>query len=154
MQAEKIETAYLPFADTLCEGGFNDPDHGWGAAQIGAHIAMSNELFSELADRVRAGEVPDFDNSPTQSEAELAAYAAKFDSLPGLADAVLSSGARAAAAYAAMSADQRAVKLPTLIWHEGQVARDEPSAIGDLLAGNADFHLDMHLAQLRALRPE
>lgn len=154
MQAEKIETAYQPFADTLREGGFTDPDHGWGAAQIAAHIGMSNELFSELADRVRAGEVPDFDNSPTQSQAELDAYAAKFDGLSGLADAVLNSGARASAAYAALSEDQREVKLPTIIWHEGQIARDEPSAIGDLLTGNADFHLDMHLAQLRALRTE
>jgi hypothetical protein len=154
MQAENIEAAYQPFAQVLREGGFTEPDAGWGAAQIASHIALSNEVFSELADQVRAGQVPAFDNTPTWADAELAAYAAKFDGLPGLADAVLSSGARAAAAYAAMSDDQRAVKLPTTIWHEGQIVQDEPAAIGDLLVGNADFHLNMHLAQLRALRPE
>jgi hypothetical protein len=154
MQAENIEAAYQPFAQTLREGGFAEPAEGWGASQIASHIGLSNELFSELAGRVRAGEVPAFDNTPTWADAELAAYAARFDGLPGLADAVLSSGARAAAAYAAMSDDERAVKLPTTIWHEGQVVQDEPAAIGDLLAGNADFHLNMHHAQLRALRPE
>ncbi len=153
MHADQIEAAYQPFAAVLREGGFAEPEQGWGASQIAAHIGLTNELFSELADRVRAGEVPAFDNTPTWADAELAGYAAQFDGLAGLADAVLSSGARAAAAYAAMSEDQRAVKLPTTIWHEGQIVQDEPTAIGDLLAGNADFHLNMHLAQLRALRP-
>jgi hypothetical protein len=154
MQDESFAAAYEPFAQELREGGFSQPDEGWGAAQIASHIALSNELFSELADRVRAGEVPEYDNTPTAGDSYLAAYAAKFAGLPELADAVLSSGALAAAAYLAMSEDQRAVKLPTTIWHEGQIVQDEPMAIGDLLTGNADFHLGMHLAQLRALRPE
>jgi hypothetical protein len=152
MQAEEIKAAFEPFAQTLREGGFPESDDGWGAREIAAHIAITNELYSELADRVRAGEVPAFDNRPTAGEAELAAYAAKFASLSELADAVLSSGAQTAEAYAALSEDQRAVKLPIMIWHEGQVMVDEPTAIGDLLVNNADFHVGVHLGQLNALR--
>src|SRR5580698_7910547 len=136
MLAEEIKAAFEPFAQALREGGFPESDDGWGPKEIGSHIAITNELYSELAERVRAGEVPAFDNRLTAVEAELAAYAAKFASLSELADAVLSTGARTAEAYAALSEDQRAVKLPIEIWHEGQVMVEEPTAIGDLLINN------------------
>ncbi len=40
------------------------------------------------------------------------------------------------------------------IWHEGQIVRASPMSIGELILGNGDFHLAMHLEQLHALLPE
>lgn len=43
--------------------------------------------------------------------------------------------------------------MPTRMVDSGTVVRDEPIPIGKLIEGNATFHLDNHLEQLRALRP-
>jgi hypothetical protein len=39
------------------------------------------------------------------------------------------------------------------LWHEGQIVRDSPTPLGDLIVGNGDFHLAMHYEQLQALQP-
>ena len=52
MESTPVHAAYLPFAQTLRTGGFIEPASGWNASQVGAHVAMSNEIFSELADRI------------------------------------------------------------------------------------------------------
>ena len=44
--------------------------------------------------------------------------------------------------------------MPTRIWHEGQIVRDSPMPIGELILGNGDFHLAMHMEQLKALLPD
>jgi hypothetical protein len=38
------------------------------------------------------------------------------------------------------------------IWHEGQIVRDGPMTIGELIVGNGEFHLAMHHKQLEDLR--
>ena len=43
--------------------------------------------------------------------------------------------------------------MPTRIWHERQIVRDSPMSIGELIIGNGDFRLAMHLEQLRAMLP-
>jgi hypothetical protein len=42
MGAKQIEAAYVPFARTLRGGGFSEPDVGWNASQIGAHISLAH----------------------------------------------------------------------------------------------------------------
>jgi DinB superfamily len=154
MESSSVEAAYGPFAKTLREGHFSEPAEGWNARQVGAHISMSNEMFSELADRIHGGDDASFDNAAVSDPASLLAYADRHGDLAGLADAVEESAARLAAAYDRLSADERDRPVPTRIWHEGQIVRDSPMSIAELILGNGDFHLAMHMEQLKALVPE
>jgi hypothetical protein len=45
VEPAETEIAYAPFADALRTGTFRDPESGWDADQIGAHIAMNNDLL-------------------------------------------------------------------------------------------------------------
>ncbi|HKR71304.1 MAG TPA: hypothetical protein VJT16_20905, partial [Streptosporangiaceae bacterium] len=86
--------------------------------------------------------------------ASLLAYADQHGDLSGLADAVEASATRLAVAYDQLSADERDRPVPTRIWHEGQIVRDSPMSIAELILGNGEFHLDMHMEQLSALLPQ
>jgi Mycothiol maleylpyruvate isomerase N-terminal domain len=154
MEAPPVQASYLPFAQTLRAGGFSEPAEGWNAAQVGAHISMSNELFSELADQIRAGGQPSFDNAAVSDPAALTAHAEAHGGLDGLADAIEASAARLERAYGSLSPEERDRPVPTRIWHEGQIVRDSPMSIGELILGNGDFHLAMHMEQLQALLPD
>jgi hypothetical protein len=153
MQASPIQAAYLPFAELLQAGGFTDPDTGWTAGQVGAHVSLSNEIFSDLAERMHKGEDVSFHNSPVQDDAGLLAYAAEQGDLAGLAEAIRTSAGRLAQAYGNLTGEERARPIPVTMWHEGQIARDQPMPLGELILGNGDYHLAMHLGQLQALRP-
>jgi hypothetical protein len=154
MEAPPVQTAYLPFAQTLRAGGFSEPTEGWNAGQVGAHISMSNDLFSELADQIHAGGEPSFDNAAVSDPATLLAHAEGHGGLDGLANAIEASAARLERAYGRLSAEERDRPVPTRIWHEGQIVRDSPMPIGELILGNGDFHLAMHMEQLQALLPD
>lgn len=153
MGSSPVQAAYGPFAQTLREGQFSEPADGWNARQVGAHISMSNDLFSELAERIHGGEDASFDNAAVSDPASLLAYAEGHGDLAGLADAIEASAARLAEAYDRLSEDERDRPVPTRIWHEGQIVRDSPMSIGELILGNGDFHLAMHMDQLQALLP-
>ncbi|HEY1324407.1 MAG TPA: hypothetical protein VGF32_29380 [Streptosporangiaceae bacterium] len=153
MGTSSIEAAYQPFADTLQGGGFTEPDSGWNASQVGAHIALSNELFSDLAERMHRGDEVSFNNSGVVDSEALLAYATGLGGLTGLAGAVRTSAARLARAYDSLSPEERARPIPMTLWHEGQIVRDSPTPLGDLIVGNGDFHLAMHYEQLQALQP-
>lgn len=152
MQTSPVQAAYLPFADSLQAGGFTDPETGWTAAQVGAHVSLSNEIFSDLAERMHRGEGVSFDNSPVQDDAGLLAYAEEQGDLAGLAEAVRTSAARLARAYGNLTEEERARPIPVTMWHEGQIARDQPMPLGELILGHGDYHLAMHQQQLQALR--
>jgi hypothetical protein len=155
MTAAEIEAAYAPFAAALRAGGFSEPDTGWNAGQIGAHIALNSELLSEIAARLQAGHPAAYDNAPVVDDDGLAAYASERGGLPGLADQVQACAARLARAYEALTEQELARPIPAVILHDGQVVRDSPMPLGDLIIGNGDFHLNMHFEQLRALqRPQ
>jgi hypothetical protein len=149
--AEQIRAAYVPFAETLRAGGFTEPDAGWNASQIGAHISMNCELLSDLADRLHSGEDISYDNSPVVADADLLAWARGVGDLGDLADAVQVSAGRLARSYENLTAQERARPIPAVVWHEGQIAIDSPAPLGELIIGNGEFHLAMHYEQLRAL---
>lgn len=151
MGDQQIEAAYVPFAQALRSGGFSEPETGWNAGQIGAHISMNCELLSDLADRLHRGEDIGYDNSPVADDASLLAWARERGGLGGLADAVQASAARLARSYDSLTDEQRARPIPAVIWHDGQIARDSPIPLGELIIGNGEFHLAMHYEQLRAL---
>jgi hypothetical protein len=154
MQSSPILSSYLPFAQTLRAGGFAEPDAGWNASQIGAHISLSNEQFSDLADRLRNGENVSYDNSEASDPDRLLRYASGRGDLVGLADAIEASAARLSDAYDRLTPEERKCPIPATIRHEGEVVRDSPMAIGDLIVGNGDFHLAMHHKQLQDLRKD
>lgn len=154
MESSPVHAAYLPFAQTLRDGGFSEPAQGWNARQVGAHISMSNDLFSELADQIHAGGEASFDNAAVSDPEGLLSYATGHGDLAGLADAIEASALRLEKAYDQLSVQERERPVPTRIWHEGQIVRDSDMSIGELILGNGDFHLAMHLEQLRALLPE
>jgi DinB family protein len=152
VESSSIRAAYLPFARTLRKGGFAEPAAGWNAGQIAAHISLSNEQFSELADRLRDGEDVRFDNTDVSDPERLLGYVAEHGELAGLADAIEASAGRLSDAYERLTPAQRERPIPVRIWHEGQIARDSPMAIGELILGNGDYHLAMHHKQLQDLR--
>jgi putative acetyltransferase len=151
MDAGSIEGAYAPFVAELRRGGFAVPVEGWAAEMVAAHVAHNNELIAAAAESVATGGRPEYRNAV--GDDELASYAAAAGGLPGLADAVESSAARLAAAWTALDGEAGEYPMPVLIVDSGQVVRDGPIPVRAFIEGNASFHLEMHLEQLRALRP-
>jgi hypothetical protein len=82
----------------------------------------------------------------------LRAYSDELGGTLGLADAVETSARRLSAAKASLDETTASYLLPAVIRDGGEIVRDGPIPIGTLIEGNASFHLDMHLEQLRALR--
>ena len=91
-----------------------------------------------LADRLRDGEDISFDNSEVSDPARLLDYAGRFGDLAGLADALRASAARLGEAYERLTPQELAREIPVRIWHEGQIMRDSPMPIGELIAVLAD----------------
>jgi uncharacterized protein YciI len=146
-----LDARYAPFAATLLAGGFGPPPDGeWPAELIAAHVIRNNDLIAETAERVAAGEDVSYDNAAVIDDDSLASYAAQAGGLAGLAREVERSAARLDRARQALG-DRAGTLVPALISDHGQVVRDEPIPIGAFIEGNASFHLDLHLEQLKAL---
>jgi uncharacterized protein YciI len=152
MSLDSLDTAYAPFAASLLAGGFGPPPEGeWAAELIAAHIARNNDLIAEAAEKVIAAAEPvTYDNAPAVDDAELARYAAGAGGLPGLAREVERSAARLARAGEALG-ERASTEVHVVIRDGGKVVRDGPIPIGAFIEGNAGFHLDAHVGQLRSL---
>ena len=147
---------YERFAALLRAGGFGPPEPGhWDAGRIAAHVALNNLGFIACARAVHAGEEGvAYDNVSTVDLANLDAYVVRAGGADGLADLVVETAQAQLAAYEVLSEAQRAREIPVTIHHDGAVVMDRvPRALGTMIEGNAGFHLQAHLEQLRALRP-
>jgi len=153
MDLGTLESAYEPFLATLREGGFQAPAEGWPAELVAAHVARNNELIAEVAEKIVAGEQPTYDNRTAVDDAELRAFSDAVGGIAGLAEAVEASARRQARAWSALADNTAGYMLPVVIVDGGRVMRDDPVPIRSFIEGNASFHLDMHLEQLRALQP-
>jgi hypothetical protein len=153
MDHDTIESAYAPFVAVLREGGFSEPTEGWPAELVAAHVTRNNDLIAEMAERIAAGEQPEYDNLVAVNDAALRAYSDDVGGIPGLADAIETSARRLAAARVALDEVTADYMLPVIIRDGGDIVRDGPIPIGSFIEGNASFHLDLHFEQLRALRP-
>jgi len=151
--AGQIEAAYAPFVASLRYGGHLAPQVGWSAELIAAHVAANNDRIAEAAERIVAGETPDYDNAAAVDEKVLVGLVEKAGGLLGLADEVERSAARLAAARARLTDEQSGTEIHVVIHSDGEIVADRPIAIGAFIAGNAGFHLDSHREQLRALEP-
>jgi uncharacterized protein YciI len=153
MTSDSLEAAYAPFVASLLAGGFSEPaGGGWSAELIAAHIASNNDLIAQAAEQVAAGADVRYDNAESVDEARLASYALSAGGLAGLAGEVERSAARLAAAGQALG-DKAGTLVPVIIRDNGQIVQDGPIPIGAFVEGNASFHLDLHLRQLKELEP-
>jgi hypothetical protein len=153
MDDDTIESAYAPFVAVLREGGFSEPAEGWPAELVAAHVACNNDYIAEMAERIAAGEEPHYDNALAVDDALLRAYSDEVGGIPGLANAIETSARRLAAARASLDETTASYMLPAIIRDGGDIVNDGPIPIGRFIEGNASFHLDLHLEQLKALRP-
>jgi len=153
MDEYTIRSAYAAFAAALRETRFAVPAEGWPAELVAAHVCRNNDLISEAAERIVAGEQPSYDNSAAVHDDSLRSYADSAGGLAGLADAVETSARRLAKAWAALDGETENHLLPAVILDSGTVVVDEPMPIRKLIEGNASFHLDLHLRQLKGLQP-
>ena len=148
---------YERFAALLLAGGFGPPDPGhWDAPRIAAHVALNNLGFAAAARAVAAGE-PDvaYDNVTTVDAANLDAFVAGTGAVADLAERVVVTAHDQLAAYSALTDAQRAREIPVTIHHDGAMVMDRvPRSLGSMVEGNAGFHLQAHLEQLLALRPD
>jgi uncharacterized protein YciI len=154
MTPDTLTAAYAPFVASLRAGGFRPPLPGtWPAELIAAHVASNNDLIALAAEKVAAGaDGVAYDNAGTVDEAVLARYAESAGGLPGLAAEIERSAERLAAAGAALG-DRAGTLVPVIIRDNGQIVQDGPIPIGAFVEGNATFHLDLHLEQLKELEP-
>ena len=83
MEPDAIESAYVPFVVMLREGGFSEPEQGWPAELVAAHVASNNDLIAGVAEQIAAGEAPTYDNSEAVDDETLRNLAAEVG---GLAD--------------------------------------------------------------------
>jgi hypothetical protein len=139
MDGAEVQAAYRVFVDTLRAGGFSQPDTGWDASLIAAHIAANNEAIASVAEVI--------------DDERLREVASAAGSLEGLAGLIETSAARLARAWELLGPELGQVEVPTKIADGGQVVRDGPIPIRAFIEGNATVHLELHLDQLRALLP-
>lgn len=151
MDDNSIEVSYEPFVAALRQGGFQAPAEGWPAELVAAHVARNNDLISDVAEQVVAGLAPSYDNRSAVEEAELQALADGLGGLDGLATAVEASARRLGLALAALDEKSGEQLVPCLIVDSARVVFDEPMTVRSLVEGNASYHLEMHLEQLKAL---
>ena len=150
MDGAEIQGAYRVFVDTLRAGGFSQPDTGWDASLIAAHIAASNDSIA--SEEIAAARHPSYDNAEAIDE-RLREIAPAAGSLEGLAGLIETSATRLAGAWELLGPDLGQIEVPVEIADGGQVVRDGPIPIRAFIEGNATFHLQLHLDQLRALPP-
>lgn len=153
MDSAGIEAAYRPFAVTLREGGFVQPDTGWDASLIAAHVAANNDLIASVAEDIAAGRRRSYDNAEVIDDGQLRQIALAAPSLDALAELMATSAARLARAWELLGPELGKVEVPAKIADGGQVVRDGPIPIRAFIEGNATFHLQLHLDQLRSLLP-
>jgi len=153
MDAAEIQGAYRVFVGTLRGGGFSQPDTGWDASLIAAHVAANNDAIASVAEEIAAAGHPSYDNAGAIDDERLREIASAAGSLDGLAGLIETSAARLARAWELLGSELGQIEVPVKIADGGQVVRDGPVPIRAFIEGNATFHLQLHLDQLRALLP-
>jgi hypothetical protein len=153
MDGTEIQGAYATFVDTLRAGGFRQPDAGWDASLIAAHITANNDGIASVAEEIAAGRRPSYDNAEVIDDERLREIASAAGSLEGLAGQIETSAGRLARAWELLGPELGQIEVPAKIADGGQVVRDGPIPIRTFIEGNATFHLQLHLDQLRALLP-
>lgn len=150
-----LADAYAELFAEADRGGFGPPPEGeWGAAQVLAHVTLSDLAMTAVAQGILHGREVRFENEVCQDPAVLAAHIARFDGdLGALADHGREMAEVAMTALARLDADQRAALVPCLLRHDGEVVLDRAMPWGVVAdETQAARHLPAHVGQLRDLR--
>jgi hypothetical protein len=121
------------------------------ASLIAALIAANNDGIASVAEEIAAGQHPSYDNAEAIDDERLREIASGAGGLEGLAGQIETSAGRLARAWQLLGPELGQVEVPAKIADGGQVVRDGPIPIREFIEGNATFHLQLHLDQLRAL---
>jgi len=153
MDAAAIEQAYDPFIEAVMTGHFRSPEAGedWSAWMVVAHVTLNNDHWTRAARDVLAGGPSEYDNAAAVDGDVLRRHLAEMDGMAALVADLRRSVGELAAVYDELG-DQRETVIPVRIVSDGVVVRDKPAAVGDMIVGNATYHLRMHHEQLLALR--
>ena len=144
--------AFRPIADSLRDDRFASPDAGWTAEQVGAHVALNNEFWTEAALAATRGGELRYDNGPAVDVDVLDAYVSRVGSLDALADRVLASADELEAAFVVLTPEQRELSVQVTIRDGGEVVVEGPHRLDTFVEINATRHVAMHLDQLLSLR--
>jgi hypothetical protein len=153
MTTEQYEAAYAPLVASLRRGGYEAPHEGWSAEMIAAHIVITNDSIADAAERVIAGESPDYDNARAIDEQVLMALASKARDLDGLVGEVERSAARLALDQERLTDNLGRTEIHVVIHSDGELVLNQPMPIGEFITVNAGAHLHAHREQLRILEP-
>ena len=154
MGTGNLQAAYAPFVACLLAGGFEAPADGeWSAELVAAHVALNNDLIAETAEKVTAGQEVAYDNEGAVDESALTRHVESVGGLTGLAADVERTAGRLESAREALGEELAGTLVHVVIHDGGKTVVDGPVPIGAFIDGNAGFHLDRHLDQLKALQP-
>ena len=115
MDLSTLESAYEHFVATLRKGGFRAPIEGWPAELVAAHVARNNEVITEAAERIVAGEQPTYDNRAAVDDTQLRAFSDAVGGIVCLCEAVEASARRQARTWAALDDNTAGYLLPVAI---------------------------------------
>ena len=98
-----------------------------------------------------AGGATAYDNETAVDTRVLAAHVAAMGSPERMVGELRRSVGDLAPAFEELG-DRRGTVIPVRIVSDGDVVRDKPAPVGDMIVGNATYHQQMHYEQLVALR--
>jgi hypothetical protein len=153
MDAQGIRQAYGPFVAAVRDGEFRAPrpDEGWTADMVAAHVAITNDHWTQAARELLAAGVSAYDNEAAVDEWVLLRHLRAVGGLDGLVTDLERSVRDLAEAFDALGA-AACTEIPVRIVDDGDVIMDRPGPLADMIEGNATYHLQMHYEQLLALR--
>jgi hypothetical protein len=140
MSADTMAMAYERILEVVETSVFKQPDAGWDAHMVIAHLTTNDLLLAAAVE-----EASPYDNSLAVDETHLS----QLDDVVGR---LRFSSVSLTALVAGMTAERAATEIPVTILDGPTLMVDQPMAIGRLLQIHAEVHLPSHLAQLEALR--
>jgi hypothetical protein len=149
MDTASLESAYRRIIDLASQGGFDtQPEDGWTAELLLAHVAVNDELLEATARAVLAhAPDPSYDNALAIDTEHLR----KQGTLPELIDRLQTTSRQLADVANQLTDGLEDVEVPVRILDNDTVVVDQPLPIGRLLEIQAAVHLASHLSQLEEL---
>jgi hypothetical protein len=151
VEVDELRNAYSAILEVARRGRFRPPPEGWSAEMLVAHLASNDELFIAVTEDLLAGRKAGYDNLPAVTDAQLEQRVAAAGSLEALIEQAGATSSRLLELVARLDVQQASAMVPTKITSSGAVVVDQERSWGRTLAGQARFHLPLHLDQLKEL---
>lgn len=151
MVAHALAASYNALLAEAAAGGFADPPHGWSAAVILAHVAVNDELLTQVTQAVAQGISPPYDNSAASDEVNLRAYADRLG-WDGLLVEVRRGADALMTAASALTAEQGQRLVDARIVEDGAVVMDDIVPWIRILMAHAHHQLPAYTRRLVGLR--